>query len=289
MRVMVGHRDLWSASRFERADAKMSGMPSGAATAPQAPSAPPWRPLTTAAAIIVSAVVAGCATFGVIPLAVAVAAAGALIVAGWVVLLNLPSPRGTATVLAASTAVMIGFVLVAGLDGLTWLPVAVALSLMAEFGHQLARRDGRPRLVDSVSATVAGIAVLASGVSMLPLVRYEGGPEIIVVVMVAAGVAALADVAVRWRIPAYVGALLAAVLGGCVAGVLTGWLDSSGVPMLAGVAVGAFGGSAGHLIRRVQSVLPYLYGRRAQWASGAGSVLMLGVLTHVAAWLGGVW
>lgn len=249
----------------------------------------PWRPVVTLTAIGVGAVLAGGAVAGLLPLAVALVLASALVVAGWVLLLNLPSPRGTASVLTASALVMVGVVLAAGTDGVRWLPAAVALSLIAEFGHQLGRRDGRPRLVESVSATVAGIAILASGVSMLPLARSAGGPETVAILMVAGSVAAVADVGTRWQAPPIVGALVAAGLGAVAAGAGAALVPACGVPVLSAAAVGALAGSAGHLVRRVQAVLPYLYGRRAQLASGAGSVLMLGVLVHVAAWLGGLW
>lgn len=265
-------------------------MPTGAPpTGRQALPVRPWRPLVTGTTIVVSLVLAGAALLGGVPLAIALVAASALLVNGWVLLLNLPTPRGTAAVLSVSAAVMVGFVLVAGMDGVTWLPAAVALSLIGEFGHQLARRDGRPRLVESVSATVAGIAILASGVSMLPLVLYAGGPQIIAILMVAGAVASLADVATRWQAPPIVGALVAAGLGAVVAGSGAALVPACGVPVLWAALTGALVGSAGHLVRRVQSVLPYLYGRRAQLSSGAGSVLMLGVLAHVAGWLGSIW
>lgn len=265
-------------------------MPIGApATGRPALPTRPWRPLVTVTTFGVSALLAGGALAGVVPFAIVVMAASVLLVNGWVVLLNLPTPRGTASVLAASAVVMVGVVLVAGRDGMTWLPAAMALSLIAEFGHQLGRRDGRPRLVESVSATVAGIAVLASGVCMLPLLRDPGGAQTVAIVMGAGAVAALADVAVRWEAPPLVGALVAAGLGAAAAWAGAALLPASGVPVGSAAAVGALAGSAGHLVRRVQSVLPYLYGRRAQFASGAGSVLMLGVLAQVAAWLGNIW
>lgn len=265
-------------------------MPTGAPPTGRTALPPrPWRPVVTLSAVLVGGLLAGSAAAGVLPLALALVMASALVVSGWVLLLNLPSPRGTAWVLTVSAVVMVGVVLVSGLDGVRWLPVAVALSLIAEFGHQLARRDGRPRLVQSVSATVAGIAIIASGVSMLPLSRFVGGRQIVAILMAAGAVAAIADVATRWRTPPIVGAVVAAGLGAVAAGTGAALVPASGVPVLSAAAVGALAGSAGHLVRRVQAVLPYLYGRRAQLASGAGSVLMLGVLAHVAAWLGTIW
>ncbi|MBK8436382.1 MAG: hypothetical protein IPL37_07675 [Austwickia sp.] len=249
----------------------------------------PWRPVVTLASVVACAVLAAGALAGAVPFAVALILVSAFVVGGWVVLLNLPTPRGTAAVLASSAVVMVGCVLVSGRDGVSWLPAAIALSLIAEFGHQLGRRDGRPRLVESVSSTVAGIAVLASGVSMLPLAAYEGGPQVVLVLMVAAAVAAIADVAVRWKAPPLVGAVVAGGLGASAAAIGAAVLPSCGVPVLFAAAVGALAGSAGHLVRRVQAVLPYLYGRRAQLASAASSVLMLGVLANVAAWLGNTW
>lgn len=249
----------------------------------------PWRPVVTLTSLAVSALLAAGALAGSLPLAISLVVASALVVNGWVLLLNLPTPRGTSSILAASAVAMIAVVLVSGRDGVRWLPAAVALSLIAEFGHQLGRRDGRPRLVESVSATVAGIAILASGVSMLPLVADPGGRQIVAILMSAGAVAAFADMATRWVAPPIVGALVAAALGAVAAGVGAALVPSCGVPVVSAAAVGALAGSAGHLVRRVQSDLPYLYGRGAQLASGAGSVLMLGVLAHVAAWAGTIW
>ena len=97
---------------------------------------------------------------------------------------------------------------------LRWVPAALAVSLIAAFLHQLLRRDGRPRLTESVAASAAGLAVIASGVSYIPLPQTLGGSQTLAVAMAGLGLAALADLAVpsarlrAWALP------LAMVIGG---------------------------------------------------------------------------
>ena len=98
------------------------------------------------------------------------------------------SPRGTTSVLAFGTvaAVLTG-ALTRTDPFLRWMPAALALSMLVAFLHQLLRRDGRPRLVESVVSVVTGLAVVVSGACLVPLAldrrrrrgdgRRGGGPR----------------------------------------------------------------------------------------------------------------
>ncbi|ACQ81660.1 conserved hypothetical protein [Beutenbergia cavernae DSM 12333] len=117
-----------------------------------------------------------------------VAAAGAatlIFAVGWAMLLGLPAARGTIVVLVGATLAAFGAVLVGG--DLRYLAVVMALGVGAAFVHELARRDGRPRLVESLAGTVTGLAVVCSGAGWAAL-----GPGVIEVALVLCAAIALA-------------------------------------------------------------------------------------------------
>lgn len=60
----------------------------------------PWRPLVTATAAIGAALMAGAVALGTVPTFLVTGLAMVLLAGGWVLLLGLPSPRGTTAVLA---------------------------------------------------------------------------------------------------------------------------------------------------------------------------------------------
>ncbi len=110
--------------------------------------------------------------------ALAVALAGLVVAWGWAPLLGLPSPRGTSTVLAVGVAACVGAAALTTDDPfLEWIPGALAVALIGAFLHQLLRRDGRPRLTESVAGSGAGLAILSMGVAYIPLPRTLGGSE----------------------------------------------------------------------------------------------------------------
>jgi len=157
--------------------------------------------------------------------ALAVALAGLVVAWGWAPLLGLPSPRGTSAVLAVGVAACVGAAALTTDDPfLEWIPGALAVSLIGAFLHQLLRRDGRPRLTESVAGSGAGLAILSMGVAYIPLPRTLGGSETLAAAMAALALSALADLATAsrrlrpWALP------IAMVLGGAAATVV-GLLD----------------------------------------------------------------
>lgn len=213
-------------------------------------------------------------------LVVASVVLGGLVLAwGWPVLLGLPSPRGTMTVLALAT------VLCSAAAGLTrtapflrWVPAALAVSVIIAFAHQLLRRDGRPRLTESIAASASGLAVISSGVALGPLPLVLGGAEALAAAMAAVGVGALADLCIvarrlrPWALP------IAMVLGGASSVIVSQLAErpQAGHAVLLGVLVAA----VSHAARRVIAVLPSMVAPRAQLAAGATSVLVCGVVVY---------
>lgn len=168
---------------------------------------------------VVAALVAAAAVLGELPLlGVAVAVALAL-AAGWPVLLELPNPLGSAVVVALGGAG--GVVVVHATVGqpfLRNLPVVVALAVVLAFVNELARQDGRHRLVESVTGTVTGVLVAASVAGWLAALRSPGGESLVV-----GGAVALAVGAAVSAVPlgGWTGAVMtvfAAVLGGGAVG-----------------------------------------------------------------------
>lgn len=238
------------------------------------------KPLTIAATVAFASLVAltGYASPSFVALAVAL---GGLVLAwGWPVLLSLPSPRGTSGVLAAGTVLMAASVILTRDDPfLRWLPAAMAVAVVLAFLHQLMRRDGRPRLTESVAATVAGLAVVSSGVSLAPLPHVNQGEHALAAAMAGLGVSVLADPLIglarfrQW-------ALFVAMLLGGAAALTVSLLADNPRPGPAAL-LGLLAAAVAHAARRVMVVLPAAASSRAQLAIAAAASLLSGVLTYV--------
>jgi hypothetical protein len=237
------------------------------------------RPLAVASTIAFSALIALTGYAHPVLVALAVALAGLVMAWGWPALLGLPSRFGTTVVLVIGA---LSCTLAAALSPdepfLRWVPAALAVSLIAAFLHQLLRRDGRPRLTESVAASGAGLALIASGVSYIPLPHTLGGPQTLAAAMAGLGLAALADLAVptvrlrAWALP------LAMVLGG-LAGLLA-TLPAGRPQPATGALIGVLVAGTSHATRRVLAVLPSMVSARSQLVSGAASVLLCGVVAY---------
>jgi hypothetical protein len=164
----------------------------------------------------------------IVPVLVVVTTALAL---GWPRLVGLPSQWGSALVIGLSGLIGIGAVLATG--RLVPLSAVLGFSVVAAFVHEMVRRDGRPRLVESVTGTVTG-AVAASSAAGWVAVSGVGPPAVLVTATGAAlTIAALAALLPLPR--SYTGVI--AVVGGLAAGLVTAQL-SPGLGYGTGGAVG---------------------------------------------------
>ena len=237
------------------------------------------RPLAVGSTIALSALVALTGYAHPLLVALAIVLAGLVLAWGWPVLLGLPSRFGTTVVLVIGTvACTAASAFATDEPFLRWVPAALAVSLIAAFLHQLLRRDGRPRLTESVAASGAGLAVIASGVAYIPLPHTRGGSQTLAVAMAALAFAALADLAVptarlrAWALP------LAMVAGG-VAGLAVG-LQAGRPSPATGALIGVLVAGTSHAVRRILAVLPSMVSSRSQLVSGATSVLLCGVVVY---------
>ena len=238
------------------------------------------RPLSIAATIAFAALVALTGYASPQFVALAVALAGFVLAWGWPLLLSLPSPRGTSAVLAIGTVLMTGTALATRDDpSLEWMPAALAVSVIVGFLHQLMRRDGRPRLTESVAAVTSGLAIISAGTALAPIPHVLAGEHALAATMAGLGVGVLADPLVsvprlrQWAL--FIAMLIgggAAVAVSAVAGELM-----TGPAALLGLMAAAIS----HAARRVLAPLPSTAMPRAQLAVAATSSLLVGVVAYV--------
>lgn len=254
------------------------------------PQRRPWRPAVSFTAAILSIALALAAIYGQTWTVVAALALPMVLLAfGWVPLLRLPSPRSTTTVQLLSAAIILVPSVLAPSATLAWLPGAVALAMLVTFVHQLVRRDARPRLVESVSASASGVALLSSAVCLIPAADSAHGRAAIVAVAAAAAASTLADVGLGRTPRSFVAvmcAICAVVLGALVSVASVLWMGQAQLPLVAAGVAGAVAAASSYAVRQFQSVLPALWGRRAQFASAASSVLCTGAVAYALAFFG---
>lgn len=142
----------------------------------------------------------------------------AVVAAGWPELAGLPFPPGSAVVVGLTGIGAIFAVRYTG-TGLSGLAVVVACSLMVGFVNELLRRDGRVRMVDSVSGTVAGGVLAACTACWVAADTLVGGPAIVVVGALAL---AVGSTVAALEVPRWLSALMT-VVAATAAGVAAGW------------------------------------------------------------------
>ena len=261
-----------------RALARAATAPAGQATAPVPEM--PVQPVVTIAVAALAGLLTITAFAGPPMVALAIALSAGVISWGWAGLLGLPSPRGTTFVLVVGSAGAIGTVLATREDPfLAWMPAALAGAMVVAFLHQIARKDGRPRLVESIAAIITAIAIVVSGASLVALPRTEHGAWVVAIASAAIAVSAVTDLAggsrrlCAWLLP------LAMLAGGVVA-VLVG--HRLGAPGWGAAALlGVLAAGVSHAVRRVLATLPAISGARSQLVSASASVLTGGVVVYV--------
>jgi hypothetical protein len=237
------------------------------------------RPVTVAATIVLAALLVLALVADPVLLAAGLAWAGIVVAWGW------PSLLGSSSRFGSSLAIGVAGVLAPAAAAATTdepylrlVPVPLVIGLAFMFGHQMVRRDGRPRLTESVGITSLGLAVVALGTTWMPLSRTERATDIALLGFVAIGVASLADLIagfakVRpWMLP------LAMLLGGAGAVVAASVIGS---PALGPAAlVGFLCAAVSHATRRMLTVLPAVTSVRGQLSTAAASLLVPGVVAY---------
>lgn len=238
------------------------------------------RPLTIAATVAFAALVGLTGYASPDFVALAAALAGLVVAWGWPQLLSLPSPRGTSAVLAVGTVLMTGTVLLTRDEPfLQWMPAAMAISVIVAFLHQLMRRDGRPRLTESVSASVMGLAIISAGIALAPVPQFLDGEHALAASMAGLGVGVLADPLIKVQRLRQWALFISMFIGGA-AGMAVSFAAGEPKPWSAAL-LGLLAAAVSHAARRVMAVLPATAMPRAQLAVGASSSLLVGVVAYV--------
>ncbi|WP_407345610.1 hypothetical protein [Pengzhenrongella phosphoraccumulans] len=232
------------------------------------------RAVSTAA---VATLLAVTAYLGELPL---IALALVLIVAfsvGWPSLLNLPVRLGPSIVIGVGgIGSVVAVALTLGEPFLRDLPLLIALAIVLAFVNELARRDGRERLVESVSGVVAGVIVAASVAGWVAAGRTTGGIPLVVTGAVAL---AIGSAVAALPLAGWVGATatLAAAAG---AGAGIGLI----VPGIHPEVGGLIGLAVGILIAALIELFSGLESLSRRWASIAALILpvtVTGILVYV--------
>ncbi len=150
-------------------------------------------------------------------------AVGALVLTwGWPLLAGSASVRGSRVALAVAGLGMASVVAAApnAAEALRAIPAVAAIALLCAFFGQLLRGEGRQGVVLSLIGDAAGIALLVSGATVVPLLLLRGGDRPIAAAMGGLAVSLLAQfIRIRWEQVRLVAAVLLGAVGGLGAGV----------------------------------------------------------------------
>ncbi|MGB3828110.1 MAG: hypothetical protein WA962_04975 [Ornithinimicrobium sp.] len=237
----------------------------------------------TGSVLVTSAFFSLTALAGPLTMTLAIAVTVGVIAWGWAGALGLPTPRGTVGVLLlGGMTILLSVGLPTGTTHLNWLPGALAVSIMTAFLHQLLRRDGRPRVAESVSAVLLALALFTCAAFLIPLARTDPGAMLVLAAMTAASVSAMVGVATRrlahafrpWIVPI-------ALAAGGIAGGLVGLGSASSWTSFALVGVAC--AAVSHAVRLIFSVLPTMVHARPRVVVALSSVLVTGIIPYVVA------
>jgi hypothetical protein len=197
---------------------------------------------------------------------------------GWTRLLQVPVGWGVGWVVTATGAVGALVVALGGEEALVWIPVTFALGIIAAFVHQMGRQDGRPRLVESVSATVTGQAVVLLGTGWLVSDAGTGsaGPGLVGAI---GCLAAALTMTLPW--PRALTLPLSALSGGLAAGATAAAFES--LPVLESLVIGAVAGATTAGLHVLLYRQPTTSHRRAAVSAGGACVLAAGLAVYVGA------
>lgn len=237
------------------------------------------RPIVVVAGIAFAALLVLGAVTDPVLLAVVLGATTLVLAWGW------PRLLGSSSRFGSTLSIAVAGVLTAVLTAVTTdqpylrlVPVALAVGLGVMFGHQILRRDGRPRLTESVGVTSFGLALVALGSAWMPLSRTWRATDLAAVALVAVGVSALADLTApyervrAWMLP------LSMVLGAAAGVVAAAVVGSPGAGPAA--LVGLLVAGVAHAVRRVLLVLPPIASVPGQLAAAAAGLLAPGVVAY---------
>jgi len=188
---------------------------------------------------------------GEAPLVLAVLVVQGLLVWGWYDALGVPGRTG-GSVLAGAAAVTADVLVLVRDDTRALTPVAgvLAVAMIGAMVHQLARRDGRQRLTESLTATMTLVVLATLGALFVAAEQTLGGPALVALAALSAAIAAGASMV---PLPTALVTGIAAV-GGLALGLLAAGITdlSVGPALTTGAATAAAALAAITFVRRVK-------------------------------------
>lgn len=208
-----------------------------------------------------------------LPMAAVVLVAAFVFAAGWPRLVGMPTATIPRVIIALTAVASIAVVVLGRVGDLV---VVLGLAVAVTFIGEMLRRDGRPRLVESVAGTVAGSAIVASGAAWLGL--GDARLALAVVLTAAAGLAAGAACTALPARPQIVATTATVVAG--AAGLVAGSM-LAGVGPVVGVLTGLAAGVLTSAIHLLFGRLPASGSRLPALAAAALPLLLSGAPTFI--------
>lgn len=234
---------------------------------------PSLRTSGALAGTLAGVLVAASALLPVPAVAVVFLALSGFLAWGWPRLINLPSPRGTASVIALTAFAMLGVLLATPPDHRTrWAGAVLCVGLIGSFLHQLLRQDGRPRLVFSLAGTALGIGILGSGSYLVASHDNPHTRDLFVAAGLAVALGAVIDGVAgqtQRRIELGIGQT---IVGGLSAAAT---VPVTGVPAWAAILTGAVSALIAWSTLRTVVTLATSAHRRAQYSAGSAMALIV--------------
>jgi hypothetical protein len=226
---------------------------------------------------VVAALVAVAAFVGELPLVLLAGVLALAIAVGWPTLVDAPARRGASVVIAlAGLGALVAVALTSGEPFLRALPEVLALAVLLAFVHELLRRDGRERLVESVATAASGVVVAGCVAGWVAAGRTTGGASLVVTGALALAVgSALSALHLAGWLAALV-TIVSAAAAGAGAGAL--------LPVVDPLAGGLIGLAVGILVAALHRLFDRLRTMRTRWPALAGAVLpvtVTGILVYV--------
>lgn len=202
---------------------------------------------------------------------------------GWAGVLGLPTPRGTVGVLmVAGFSILVSVYVPTQGNQMSLLPGALAVSIMAAFLHQLLRRDGRPRVAESVSSVVFALVIFTGSAFFVPLSATTTGGFLVLACAGALAASVLVTLLAQ-QLPERLrpwGTPVMLLAGGAAAAAL-GALSAVSWTTLA--LLGLVSSGLSQAVRHAFSTLPTMGQARPQAVVALASVLMVGIVPYAVA------
>lgn len=191
-----------------------------------------------------------------------------LVAVGWPELASLPAREGSGAVVALTGLGAVAAVRYTG-TGLSGLAVVTACGLLVSFLNELLRRDGRVRMVESVSGTVAGGVLALTAACWVATDALVGGESLVVTGALAL---AVGSAVAAFEVPRWVSSVLVTVVAAGV-GAGAGYL----LPALSVEASAILGAAVGVLVAALDALFDALVELKRLLPSLAAAALPVAV------------